>query len=82
VKKKDDKSGGGGSPDVLNRLLELIEGTETIGNVKVFCTTNHVEMIEEAIRSRFSEIYLGKSNTVLRRDFVVWYLMRTKGKKD
>ncbi|KAL4508823.1 hypothetical protein ABPG73_006209 [Tetrahymena malaccensis] len=76
--KKKDKDGGGGSSEVLNKLLELTDGTETVGNVKIFSTTNHVEMIEEAILSRFRQVYLGKSNTPLRRDWIVWYLLQNK----
>ncbi|KAL4512830.1 hypothetical protein ABPG72_017515 [Tetrahymena utriculariae] len=80
--KKKDKDGGGGSSEVLNKLLELTDGTETVGNVKIFSTTNHVEMIEEAILSRFRQVYLGKSNTPLRRDWIVWYLFQNKNQSE
>ncbi|EAR94025.2 AAA family ATPase CDC48 subfamily protein (macronuclear) [Tetrahymena thermophila SB210] len=80
VKKKDKD--GGGSSEVLNKLLELTDGTETVGNIKIFSTTNHVEMIEEAILSRFRQVYLGKSNTPLRRDWIVWYLLQNKNQSE
>jgi SpoVK/Ycf46/Vps4 family AAA+-type ATPase len=43
-----------------------MDGSETVSNVKIFTTTNHVDMIEDAIKSRFCLLYLGKSNHELR----------------